>query len=55
MLRTWPHAVWLNPVAEEHWGWTTSIQNILRIMDGRMHPLTVAGLERAMKVLATRR
>ena len=55
MLRTWPHAVWLNPVAEEHWSWTTSIQNILRIMDGRMYPLTVAGLERAMKVLATRR
>jgi uncharacterized protein len=55
MLRTWPHAVWLNPVPEDHWGWTTSIQNILRLMDGRMHPLTVAGLERAMKALATRR
>jgi len=54
MLRTWPHAVWLNPVAEDHWSWTTSIQNILRIMDGRMHPLTVAGLERAMKSLAKR-
>ena len=54
MLRTWPHAVWLNPVPEDHWGWTTSIQNILRLMDGRMFPLTVAGLERAMKSLATR-
>jgi uncharacterized protein with von Willebrand factor type A (vWA) domain len=54
LLRTWPHAVWLNPVPEEHWGWTTSIQNILRIMDDRMFPLTVAGLERAMKSLATR-
>jgi uncharacterized protein len=54
MLRTWPHAVWLNPVPEVHWGWTTSIQNILRLMDNRMHPLTVAGLERAMKALATR-
>ena len=54
LLRTWPRAVWLNPVPEEHWTWTASVQNILRIMDGRMYPLTVAGLERAMKALATR-
>ena len=52
LLRTWPRAAWLNPVAEEHWTWTTSIQNIHRIMDGRMFPLTIAGLERAMKSLA---
>ena len=52
MLRAWPRAVWINPVSEEHWGWTTSIQNIHRIMEGRMFPLTVAGLERAMKSLA---
>jgi hypothetical protein len=54
MLRSWPHAVWLNPVPEEHWGWTTSIQNVVRMMDGRMFPLTIAGLERAMKALGTR-
>jgi len=54
LLRTWRHAVWLNPVPDEHWSWTTSIQNILRLMDGRMFPLTVAGLERAMKSLAAR-
>jgi uncharacterized protein with von Willebrand factor type A (vWA) domain len=52
ILRSWPRAVWLNPVAEEHWSWTTSIQNIHRIMEGRMFPLTVAGLERAMKSLS---
>ena len=55
LLRTWPHAAWLNPVPEEHWGWTTSIQNIQRIMDGRMYPVTIAGLERAMKSLASAR
>ncbi|HSJ98311.1 MAG TPA: VWA domain-containing protein, partial [Myxococcota bacterium] len=49
LLRAWPRAAWLNPVPEEHWGWTTSIQNVQRIMDGRMYPLTIAGLERAMK------
>ncbi len=52
MLRTWPRAAWLNPVPEEHWGWTTTILNLQRIMDGRMFPVTVAGLERAMKSLA---
>jgi uncharacterized protein with von Willebrand factor type A (vWA) domain len=39
-------------VPEEHWGWTTSIHNIHRIMDGRMFPLTISGLERAMKSLS---
>jgi len=52
LLRAWPRAAWLNPVPEEHWGWTTSIQNVHRIMDGRMYPLTIAGLERATKSLA---
>ena len=52
LLRTWPHAAWLNPVPENHWGWTTSTQNVQRIMEGRMFPVTVAGLEKAMKSLA---
>jgi len=52
LLRTWPRAAWLNPVPEEHWGWTTSVQNIHRVMDGRMYPVTLSGLERAMKSLA---
>ena len=54
LLRAWPHAAWLNPVPEEHWGWTTSIQNIHRIMDGRMFPVTVAGLGAAVKALGQR-
>jgi uncharacterized protein with von Willebrand factor type A (vWA) domain len=52
ILDAWPRAVWLNPVPEEHWGWTTTILNVQRIMDGRMYPVTLAGLERAMKSLA---
>jgi uncharacterized protein len=52
LLRAWPRAVWLNPVPETQWQWTTSIQNVQRIMDGRMYPVTVAGLERAMKALS---
>ena len=52
ILRSWPRAAWLNPVPEAHWGWTTSILNVHRIMDGRMFPVTLAGLERAMKSLS---
>ena len=44
LLRTWPHAAWLNPVPEEHWGWTTSIQNIVRIMDGPLAPIRCASV-----------
>jgi uncharacterized protein with von Willebrand factor type A (vWA) domain len=52
MLRAWPRAAWLNPVPEKHWGWTTSILNVQRILEGRMYPVTLEGLERAMRGLA---
>lgn len=47
----YPHAVWLNPVAEAHWGWTHSIGVMSRLMGGRMFPLTLEGLDRAMREL----
>ena len=48
----YPHAVWLNPVADEqHWSWTPSIGMIQRLMGGRMYPLTLDGLDRAMREL----
>jgi len=52
MLRAWPRAAWLNPVPGEHWAWTVSTENIRRIFDGRMYPVTLAGLEGAMKSLS---
>jgi uncharacterized protein with von Willebrand factor type A (vWA) domain len=44
-------AVWLNPVAEQHWDWTQSTTMIRQLMGGRMYPLTLAGLDRAMREL----
>ena len=44
-------AVWLNPVAEQHWGWTQSTMMIRQLMGGRMYPLTLEGLDRAMREL----
>ena len=44
-------AVWLNPVAEQHWGWTQSTMMIRQLMGDRMYPLTLEGLDRAMREL----
>lgn len=43
--------VWLNPVPQEQWGWTQSIGMINELMHGRMFPLTIEGLERAVSEL----
>ena len=45
------HAVWLNPVPEQHWSWTPSIKLMGDLMEGRMFPLTLDGLDKAMKEL----
>jgi uncharacterized protein with von Willebrand factor type A (vWA) domain len=45
------HAIWLNPVPEDHWHWTPSIRLMEQLMDGRMFPLTLDGLDRAMREL----
>ena len=49
---TWKHAVWINPVAEDAWRYTQSTQIIHRLFGGRMYPLTLAGLDGAMKELS---
>ena len=51
VVRAWPHVVWLNPVEEAHWTYTQSIGMIRSLMGGRMFPLTLEGLERAMREL----
>jgi hypothetical protein len=47
----YPKAIWLNPVPERYWDGTHSIAMIKQIMDGRMYPLTLEGLDRAMRKL----
>jgi uncharacterized protein with von Willebrand factor type A (vWA) domain len=51
VLGTYPHAVWLNPVPEEQWQYTHSIRTIRQLFSGRMFPLTLDGLDRAMREL----
>jgi uncharacterized protein len=52
VARTYPACVWLNPVAEKDWGYTQSIRIMRQLMGGRMYPLTLEGLDNAMRELA---
>jgi uncharacterized protein with von Willebrand factor type A (vWA) domain len=51
LTRTYPHAVWLNPVPEEQWEFTHSIRMVKQLFAGRMFPLTLEGLDQAMREL----
>lgn len=51
MATTYPAAVWLNPVPEQYWSYTGSIQLVRELMQERMYPLTLAGLDDAMRTL----
>ncbi|HLU77679.1 MAG TPA: VWA domain-containing protein [Burkholderiales bacterium] len=53
MLDVYPKAVWLNPESEEMWPYRYSIGLMRQIMDGRMYPLTLDGLDRAMRYLSS--
>jgi len=48
---TYPSAVWLNPEPEQYWPYRHSISIIRNLLGGRMFPLTLEGLERAMRLL----
>jgi uncharacterized protein with von Willebrand factor type A (vWA) domain len=52
LLTTYPKAAWLNPVLEHFWDGMSSIEQIRGLMEGRMYPLTLEGLDRAMRALA---
>lgn len=43
--------VWLNPTAERHWEYTPSIGVMRQLVNDRMYPLTLQGLDKAMREL----
>ncbi len=51
LLQAFPHCVWLNPEPTQHWHHTQSIGMVKKLMGGRMHPLTVDGIQQAMAEL----
>jgi len=48
-------AVWLNPSAEQYWMGSQSTRMIREIMANRMFPLTLSGLDAAMRILARKK
>ncbi|MDA0218800.1 MAG: VWA domain-containing protein [Proteobacteria bacterium] len=52
ILGVYSRAIWLNPVPQERWRYTGSIGMVSEIMEGRMFPLTLEGLDSAMRELS---
>ncbi len=52
IVGVYPHACWLNPMREDWWSYTASTRMIRQIMGGRMFPLTLEGLDAAMRSLS---
>ena len=51
VCEAWRKCVWLNPQPEEWWQAHGSIDMIRRLLEGRMYPLTLAGLDAAIRAL----
>ncbi|CAA0121982.1 Uncharacterised protein [BD1-7 clade bacterium] len=43
---------WLNPVPDDQWHWTQSIEIVQQLVEDKMYPLTIEGLESAMAYLS---
>jgi uncharacterized protein with von Willebrand factor type A (vWA) domain len=51
LLDVYQKAAWINPQPEDRWGYYDSVGLLRSIMGGRMFPLTLEGLDRAMREL----
>ena len=51
LLAHYPSAAWINPSERGRWDYTASINLMRRIMANRMYPLTLDGLDAALKEL----
>ncbi|WP_417830885.1 vWA domain-containing protein [Terasakiella sp.] len=51
ILDVYPHAVWINPVPQNWWRHTMSIQMMKQLMSDRMYGLTLEGIDQAIQEL----
>lgn len=51
-IDVYPKLIWLNPVPQEHWDYSPSLEITRRLIEDRMHPLTPRGLEEGMSYLS---
>ena len=52
VLSVYSRVAWLNPVEEKYWRGTPSIKLLSQLLGGRMYPLNLDGLDRAMRNLS---
>jgi len=55
LTETYRSAAWINPTPEAYWGHSASTAILKRLMDERMYPLTLDGLDEAMRELSRKR
>ncbi|MBH0113134.1 VWA domain-containing protein [Novosphingobium sp. YJ-S2-02] len=55
VVQTYPATVWLNPVPREHWAYTRSTQMMRELVGDAMYPLTLDGLDEAMRFLTRKK
>ncbi len=51
LLASFPRHVWLNPEPRDRWDYTPSVRITRELFEDRMFPLTLEGLDRAMRSL----
>ncbi len=51
LTTAFPHFVWLNPEPQERWGYSPSVKLVRELAEDRMFPLTLRGLDDAIRVL----
>jgi len=54
LRQAYPRHAWLNPEPEERWDYVPSVGLARELLEGRMFPLTLAGIDRAMRALNAR-
>jgi uncharacterized protein with von Willebrand factor type A (vWA) domain len=52
LRETYEKCIWINPVPEDEWEYTQSIAITRQLMEGKMYPLTLRGLEEGMSFLS---
>jgi uncharacterized protein with von Willebrand factor type A (vWA) domain len=51
LIEHYPKFAWINPVPQPRWRHSASIEITRELLEGRMYPLTLAGLDDAIDAL----
>ena len=51
ILDTFEKSVWLNPIKEDYWNYSPSINMIKELLQNKMFPLTLSGIDKAISEL----